>query len=38
MISLESMAAGTLLRILSIQIHARKASSVTPLHVAGKDN
>ena len=33
-----SIEAGTLIRMLSICIHARKASSITPLHVAGKDS
>ena len=36
--SLASIAAGTLLGMLSLRIHARKASSVTSLLVSGKEN
>ena len=38
MISLASIAAGTLVRMLIICIHACKSSSITPLCVEGKDN
>ena len=38
MISSSSIAAGTLLCMLIICIHARKSSSVAPLHVAGTKN
>ena len=33
-----SIIAGRLLRMLGMRIHARQASSLLPLHIAGKDN
>jgi hypothetical protein len=33
-----SIVAGRLLRILGLRIHARKASSLIPLHISGEDN
>ena len=34
----KSKSAGRLLRMLGMRIHKRRASSVTPLHIAGEDN
>jgi hypothetical protein len=34
----QSIIAGKLLRMLSLRIHQCKASSVTPVHIAGEDN